>query len=71
MPVYDFRMDKNDCKALAEWDSETVELSVGLQHRVILNTMHGTIIIDVRKSDVNAFVSGLHGRKDIKLLPAD
>jgi formylmethanofuran dehydrogenase subunit D len=56
-------------KELADCDEDFVELSVGREHRVILNTKHGQIIIDVRKDDVNAFVSVNGKRVDVVLLP--
>lgn len=53
---------------LAEWDENVIELAVAQQHRVILRTMHGTVIIDVRAHDVNAFAVG--GRRvDHLLIP--
>jgi hypothetical protein len=58
----------SDFGDLADWDEDTIELSVGRGHRVILNTKHGPVIIDVRESDVNAFVQAPDGRKDIVLL---
>ena len=56
--------------ALAEWDEDAIELSVARTHRVILNTMHGTVVIDVRALDVNAFTN-LPGqpRRDFLLIP--
>ncbi len=56
---------------LKDWDEGVVELSVARTHRVILNTMHGQVIIDVRADDVNAFVLGKGGRKDFLLIPDD
>jgi len=55
-------------KQLADWDEHVIELSVAQLHRVILNTMHGKVIIDVRKDDVNAFTN-LGGRRDFLLIP--
>lgn len=54
---------------LADRDENVVELSVGLNYRVILNTPHGTVIIDVRKDDVNAFKMYGDRSKDAVLLP--
>lgn len=59
-----------DYKDLANWEEDTIELIVGRQHRVTLHTMHGTVIIDVRAADVNAFVKGPNGRVDYVLLRA-
>lgn len=53
---------------LAEWDDHVIELSVAKQHRIILNTMHGTVIIDVRERDVNAFTN-IGIRVDHLLIP--
>lgn len=61
-------MDRDDFRELADWDDNTIELSVSGQHRVILNTMHGMVVIDVRVGDVNAFVN-LCGRRDFLLIP--
>lgn len=54
---------------LADQDDNVIELSVGLHFRVILNTPHGTVIIDVRKDDVNAFKMYGDRSKDVVLLP--
>ena len=61
----------DDFSDLAKWDQDTIELSVGRHHRVILNTRHGRVIIDVRRWDVNAFVSTQAGRVDYVLLIAE
>lgn len=53
---------------LAEWDEGTVELSIGANTRLILNTVHGQIIIDMRRNDVNSFVFVDGERKDVVLL---
>lgn len=53
--------------SLAEWDEGTIELSVSKTHRIILNTMHGRVVVDVREKDVNAFTL-TPGRKDFVLL---
>jgi hypothetical protein len=57
-----------DLTDLAEWDENMIELLVGQDHRIVLHTMHGTVIIDVRHDDVNAFVQTSSGRKDTVLL---
>lgn len=51
-----------------EWDESTVEITVGPHYRVILNTVHGQVILDVRTEDVNAFVLTPEGRRDFTLL---
>ena len=38
--------------------------------RLILDTVHGCVIIDIRGNDVNAFtIDKEHGRKDFLLIP--
>jgi len=64
-------MTRRTYQDLADADEGVVELAVSRQHRVILRTMHGPVIIDVRADDVNAFVLGPNGRTDYILIPAE
>lgn len=52
-----------------EKDDNVYHYWLGDEDRLILDTIHGSIIIDVRPHDVNSFVISKDGRKDILLIP--